>query len=138
MSFLGTGCKKEYITNLTQIDSMAIAKGLILGHWISNHSEAQIYSGGTATSTVIVAGGSNSYLNMNADSTYINFYNGTLNGSGTWQLLSSSYLVFDKGTGQERYYFIIKLDKNVFITHGPFKANGTLYTTELDTNYLDK
>ena len=130
IAFVNTGCKKEEITQqVVNLDSLKIAKGLLVGKWIAQNTQTETYSGTILSSKTIEffpAGTTN--VEFKADGTYSNLNKGVSAGSGIWELLSPSYLVMDKGNAsQERYYYLWELDNRVLLNFGPFKKDGTFY-----------
>ena len=139
LNFSTTGCKKE--VHIQTIDSMAVVKDMLIGKWLVKSYEWEIYSGSIMTNKVFeyvsdTATHTEYWQNM----TYASFYKGVPNGSGPWKLVSPYYLVLNSGVeAEERYYYIIKLDKKILITHGPFRKDGTLYNgKDLYTFYYEK
>ena len=140
VAFFNTGCKKEYITeeHITQeyitqqylnLDSMKIVKGLLAGKWVAQNNQSETYAGTSMVSkTIEFFPAKNTTVELRSDSTYTNVDKGNIAGSGTWKLLSPSYLSFDLGNAsQERYYFIKALDGKVLIVYGPFKKDGSFF-----------
>jgi len=140
IAFFNTGCTKEYITeeyiteeHITQqylnLDSMKIVKGLLAGKWVAQNNQSETYAGTAMVSKVIeFFPAKNTTVELKSDSTYINIDKGNAAGSGTWKLISPSYLSFDLGNVTlERYYFIKALDGHVLIVYGPFKKDGSFF-----------
>ncbi len=127
-SSMTSSCSKTETIEST-IDSIKITKSQMVGKWNVQHLERYMYSGGTFVGNQIeYYNGTNTYTEYKSDLTYTSMYKGAAAGSGTWEIISPSYMVLDKGNpSQERYYYIIALDNKVQITHGPFKSDGTLF-----------
>ena len=139
--FVNTGCKKEEITQVVNLDSIAIAKKLLTGRWYGSNTITETYSGSTLVSnTVTFFPAHKTYVDYGSDGTYANTDNGNSAGSGTWQLISPYYRVMDLGNpSQERYYFILQLDSHILVEHGPFKKDGTFFfPTSIYTYYYTK
>jgi len=140
ISISSSSCKKTE-TVYVQQDSMKIVKDLLVGKWFLQNIERTLYSGNSSTGSQIeYLGGSNTYSEFKADQTYTSIYKGTPAGGGIWELVSPYYLVLDKGNAtQERYYYLLGIDRSVQITHGPFKKDGNkFYPGELGTYYYSK
>lgn len=139
---LTASCTKETIVKETTIqkDTTVIIKQdvtkLILKKWKFLSHEFEQYSGSTLT---------NKYTeNFSALGYYLEFKSGgtyTANDSGgtytgTWQLLSDNHYVLDKGTSDERYYYIYSISDTRFINRGPYNFNNQMYRSYLFTGYF--
>jgi len=128
-----SGCTKTVVQNL---DSLGIANSMLLGKWTAHQYEQEHYINGMLVDKQLLVTGINSTLEYKKDGSYISFYQGVSSGNGSWQLVSPSKIVLDKGDAiNERYYYILVLDKSNLITHGPFKSDGSLYGSFLWTLY---
>ena len=138
LNFSTTGCKK--IIEVQTIDSMAVVNQLLPGKWFVVSGELETYAGGTLIDKKFeYYSNPDTYIEYKQDSTYDAFFQGIPNGNGSWELLSPYYFVLNRDIESEaRYYYIMKLDKKILITHGPYKENGTLYNNLLYTFYYSR
>ena len=122
------------------VDSMESVKTMLTGKWLVISGEVETYSGGNLIDRKFeYYSNPNTYIEYKQDMTYNALLLGSPNGNGLWELLSPYYLALNKGVvGQERYYYILKLDSKILITHGPFNADGTLYNNLLYTFYYSR
>lgn len=74
-------------------------------------------------------------IEFRKDSTYTSVFEVQSPESGSWELLSDSYLRFDKGRLTDRYYHIITLDDKNLVYRGPFDAAGNPKFNYLITVY---
>jgi len=75
------------------------------------------------------------FVEYKTNGTYASFDRGG-NNTGTWQLLADNYYVLDKGTVNERYYYILSISETNFINRGPFNKNNDLVASFLFTAYF--
>lgn len=98
---------------------------VIQGTWNIRNHEQELYSTNTMSSKVILLL-TNSTLAFNSNGIYTSVYEGQTPQNGSWELISSNYLVLDKNTSDERYYHILSIDNKSLILRGPFKNNGAI------------
>ena len=136
-----SNCEKETITKEITRDTTIIIKpanirDLLIGEWNEPHQEVEEYSNGLLVSKKQVV-----YLNfsleLKSDSTYISKVFDQV-FTGKWQLISPYYLVYDKGTEDERYYYILQIDEKTHVQKGPYTALDALFTSLLTTTYFEK
>lgn len=137
-----SSCQKETIIKETTIqkDTTVIIKQdvtkLILKKWKFLSHEFEQYSGSTLVDKY--------HQNFSSLGYYLEFKTGgtyTANDSGgtytgTWQLLSDNHYVLDKGTSDERYYYIYSISETRFINRGPYNFNNQMYRSYLFTGYF--
>lgn len=128
-------CTKESIQK--PVDELKQSKDLHYGVWTFYQHEIEYYDGITQTSKKVEKF-TNYSVEWKTDGTYIQNRNGSLQ-KGTWDLISPSVFVYDKGdVVNERYYYIIKLDSNYYYRKGPFNKAGGLYKDYLAVEYYKK
>jgi hypothetical protein len=97
---------------------------LIIGTWrnTSSYQKSTDANGNIISSTLIgTAQGAFSELRQNGTYT-------TSTSTGTWELSpDGTKSIYDKGTGDERYYMNIQLTATQFKVLGPYRLNGQLY-----------
>ena len=136
-------CTKEIIKEtVVQKDSIIIRRDSIIikkqdvvkflkKKWSLQSHEIEQYTGSLLINKNVenfVA--NNFYVEFKTTGAYTSFdRGGTTNGM--YELLDDNYYVLDKGTVNERYYYILTISETVFINRGPFTK-----TNQLLTNYL--
>ena len=77
------------------------------------------------------------YLDLKTDGNYsVNNQEGVT--SGKWELVSANYIVFDKNTASERYFYVLLVEPKTMALRGPFKRNGEMKLNYLTTTYYQK
>ncbi len=118
-------------------DELKKSKDLHYGTWTFYQHEIEYYSGNTLISKKVEKF-TDYTVEWKTDGTYIQNRSGTL-FKGTWDLISPSVFVYDKGDLQnERYYYIIRLDSNFYYRKGPFNKAGGVHKDFLAVEYYRK
>src|SRR5436190_1651357 len=84
-----------------------------IGKFNTVHYEQEIYSNGVLDSK-IAGYYTGFYFELKTDSNYV-VNNQAGISTGKWELLSSNYLLLDKNTTNERYYYILYIDEKSFL-----------------------
>ncbi|GEM_PF-3451702 len=136
-------CTKEIIKEtVVQKDSIIVRRDSIIikkqdvakflkKKWSLQSHEIEQYAAGLLVNKNVENFVSNNfYVEFKTAGTYTSVdRGGTTNG--TYELLDDNYYVLDKGTVNERYYYILTISETAFINRGPFTK-----TNQLLTNYL--
>ncbi len=121
----GSGSGYYYYNGIKWIYCGSDTQQMLIGFWHVNNYEQELYSGNTMTTKLMVPG-QGSTLTLNSDSTYLSNYQNQVFTSGVWELVSSSYIVFDKNTSNERFYHVLSLSSKNLVLKGPFDVNGNI------------
>ena len=109
---------------------------LVGGKWNTIHHEFETYLG-TVMSSKKVEYFTGFYLDLKTDGNYsVNNQEGVT--SGKWELVSANYIVFDKNTASERYFYVLFVEPKTMALRGPFKRNGEMKLNYLTTTYYQK
>ena len=128
-------CKKEtVVNNITTEPTLADSKKKLTGFWKNKYIEQEVYEGNVMVKKFVITSSLNTF-NYKSDSTYISVFERQAPETGTWELLSNSYLHLDKGRSTDRYYHIITLDEHNLVYRGPFDAAGNVKFGYLLTAY---
>jgi hypothetical protein len=110
-----TSCsKKDY----TLVDAVGTPTEMITGTWSVGYSiEKDLDATGKVINSKTLPANTG-VTGLRANGTYF-----TLNGGGKWELSSDGKkIIYDKGTSDERYYVILKLNYATWISEGPYKT----------------
>lgn len=112
---------------------------VIQGTWTVKNIEQELYSGNTFTGKQFTNPTGNTFA-FNANGSYTSVYQSNPPETGTWELLSPTYLVLDKNTANQRFYNIVSLDNKSFVFRGPFDTNGRVISSlgYVLTNFYSK
>ncbi len=118
-------------------DDLKKNKDLHYGVWAFYQHEIESYSGQVMTGKKVEV--YNRYtVEWKRDGTYIQNRDGMIQ-TGTWDLISPSVFVYDKGDAvNERYYYINRLDSNYYFRKGPFNKNGGIHRDYLAVEYYKR
>jgi hypothetical protein len=143
LSTITTGCTKETIKEITHeiTHDTTIVRSpsnleLITGKWNTTHHEYETYLGSVMTSKKLEYF-TTFYLDLKSDGNYsVNNQEGIT--TGKWELASANNVVFDKGTTNERYFYVIFLEQKTLSLRGPFKVTGEMKSNYLTSTYYRK
>ncbi len=128
-------CKKESVTtNIYTEPALADIQKKLIGVWKNRYIEQELYQGNVMTKKTVITSTLNTF-NYKSDFTYTSVFETAAAQTGTWELLSNSYLHLDKDKATDRYYHIITLDEHNFVYRGPFDVAGNIKFGYLLTGY---
>jgi hypothetical protein len=127
------GCKKKEV----MVDQLANARAMHVGTWSFYQHEIESFTGNTSNGKKIETF-NNVIVEWKDNGTYILNRNGDI-ATGTWELGSTTVFIYDKNDGtKERYYNIENLTNSFYSRKGPYKKDGSRYTTYLTTEYYKR
>jgi hypothetical protein len=109
-----TSCKKKYAL----VDAVGTPLEMITGTWSVGYVvEKDLDATGKITNTKTTPTNSG-VTGLRSNGTYF-----TISGGGKWELSTDGKkLTYDKGTSDERYYTILKLNFSVWVAEGPYRT----------------
>lgn len=137
--FLAILCLINYSCSKKEMlqDELANARAMTVGTWSFYQHEIESFSGNTSTGKKIETF-NNVIVQWKDNGTYILNRDGSID-TGTWELSSAKVFIYDKNdVNKERYYNTESLSNNFYTRKGPYKKDGSRYTTYLTTEYYKR